>query len=61
VLPPVLRPDQPDQGMINREIANVLTLSVGTVKWYVSQIMNKLNVQNRVQAIEQARKFSLIS
>jgi predicted ATPase/DNA-binding CsgD family transcriptional regulator len=48
-------------GMKNREIADQLTLSVGTVKWYSSQILSKLHVQNRVQALAQARTLNLLS
>jgi predicted ATPase/DNA-binding CsgD family transcriptional regulator len=48
-------------GMKNREIADQLMISVGTVKWYSSQILSKLHVQNRVQALAQARALNLLS
>lgn len=48
------------QGLTNREIAQTLFLSVGTVKWYSSQILSKFQVQNRVQALAQARALHLL-
>jgi predicted ATPase/DNA-binding CsgD family transcriptional regulator len=48
------------QGMTHREIAEQLILSPGTVKWYSSQILNKLNVTNRVEAIAHARELKLL-
>jgi DNA-binding NarL/FixJ family response regulator len=48
------------QGMTNREFAQTLFLSVGTVKWYSSQILSKLHVQNRVQALTQACELNLL-
>jgi LuxR family maltose regulon positive regulatory protein len=47
-------------GMSNRQIADVLVLSVGTVKWHANNIFGKLNVKNRVQAIAKARESKLI-
>ncbi len=48
-------------GQSNREIASKLVLSVGTVKWYVSQICSKLDAKNRTQAITRAKDFNLFS
>jgi LuxR family maltose regulon positive regulatory protein len=48
-------------GMKNREIADQLVLSLGTVKWYSSQILSKLQAQNRVQAIDHARALNLLA
>lgn len=48
------------QGMSNRDIAEKLILSVGTVKWYGSQICGKLHAQNRVQAIARARELKIL-
>ena len=48
------------QGMSNREIANELVITVGTVKWHVRQIYGKLGVRSRVQAIVRARELNLI-
>ncbi|MBZ0274950.1 MAG: LuxR C-terminal-related transcriptional regulator, partial [Anaerolineae bacterium] len=48
------------QGMSNREIAESLFFSVGTVKWYINQIFGKLRVSNRTQMVARAREMSLI-
>ncbi len=49
------------QGLPNKEIAQRLTFTVGTVKWYITQIYRKLHVRGRVQAIVRARELDLIS
>jgi LuxR family maltose regulon positive regulatory protein len=48
------------QGASNQEIAQVLVITVDTVKRHVSHIFAKLDVQNRVQAARQARKLGLL-
>ena len=48
------------QGCRNREIAVCLHLAEGTVKNYVSSLMRKLNVQDRAQAVLQAKKLGLV-
>lgn len=48
-------------GHSNREIAEELVVTVGTVKWYIRQIYSKLHVRNRVQAIVRARELNLIA
>jgi LuxR family transcriptional regulator, maltose regulon positive regulatory protein len=48
------------QGMTHREIAEQLIMSPDTVKWYRSQILNKLNVTNRVEAIAYAQELKLL-
>ncbi|SDM85712.1 response regulator transcription factor [Bacillus sp. OK048] len=48
------------QGLQNRDIAEMMFLSVGTVKNYVSIIYSKLNVKNRSAAIMKAVEESLI-
>jgi predicted ATPase/DNA-binding CsgD family transcriptional regulator len=47
-------------GLSNREIAQELVLSLGTVKWYARQIYNKLGVHSRTQAVAQAREAGLL-
>lgn len=38
-------------GHTNKQIANTLSVSEKTVKYYMSSIMQKLNVRNRVEAV----------
>lgn len=45
------------QGQSNRDIAHSMHLSEGTVKQYVSQILNILEVDNRTQAGNKARSL----
>ena len=47
-------------GLSNHEIASRLHLAHRTVKWYNSQIYRKLGVNNRDDAVVQARKRSLV-
>lgn len=49
------------QGMTNKQIADTLIVSAGTIKWYTSQIYGKLGVKSRTQAVAQARALSLLS
>lgn len=44
-------------GQRNAEIAARLSISVGTVKWHVHNILGKLNVTNRAAAVHQARQL----
>lgn len=48
-------------GKSNREIAETLIFSVGTVKWYINQIYGKLHVGSRTQAIARARELALLT
>ncbi|MCC7451011.1 MAG: AAA family ATPase [Anaerolineae bacterium] len=48
-------------GLSNREIAERLIFSVGTVKWYINQIYSKLQVASRTQAVARARKMGLLA
>lgn len=47
-------------GMTNRQIADELTLAVGTVKTHIHNIFNKLNVGNRTEASVRARELQLL-
>lgn len=49
------------QGLSNKEIAQKLTFTHGTVRWYINQIYKKLHVRSRVQAIIRARELNLIT
>jgi DNA-binding NarL/FixJ family response regulator len=48
------------QGFANREIADRLYLAEGTVKNYVSSVMQKLSVRDRTQAALRARELGLL-
>ena len=48
------------RGLSNRDVASELNLSEGTVKNYVSGILSKLQVSNRIQAINAAREQKII-
>ena len=43
------------QGKSNEEIGKELFITIGTIKWHVNNIFGKLQVKNRVQAIEKAK------
>jgi LuxR family maltose regulon positive regulatory protein len=47
------------RGASNQEIAQKLVIAYDTVKRHVSHIFSKLGVQNRVQAVKQAKLLSL--
>ena len=47
-------------GQSNKELARTLGISPNTVKTHVARLYDKLEVQNRVQAIEKARWLELI-
>ncbi len=49
------------EGLKNKEIATRLYLSAHTVRTHTSNIYGKLNVKNRVQAIEKAKKLGYFS
>ena len=49
------------KGMSNQEIAEALFVSRNTVKTHSSNLFLKLDVNRRIQAVEKARKLSLIS
>ncbi|PKO16118.1 MAG: hypothetical protein CVU39_08820 [Chloroflexi bacterium HGW-Chloroflexi-10] len=46
-------------GKSNQEIAEVLFISVGTTKWHVHNVLQKLGVNNRPQAIALARELGI--
>ncbi len=48
------------RGMSNREVADHLVITIGTVKWHLNQLYKKLGVRGRVQAIVRARELDLI-
>jgi LuxR family maltose regulon positive regulatory protein len=48
------------EGRSNREIAQALTVVVGTVKTHVFNICQKLDAANRTQAVAKARQLNLL-
>ena len=48
------------QGQTNRQIADALFISVGTVKGHINHILSKLDAQNRTQALIRARELGLL-
>jgi LuxR family maltose regulon positive regulatory protein len=46
-------------GKSNHEIADELVISVGTAKWHVHNILQKLGVDNRAQAIARAHELGI--
>lgn len=48
------------QGYSNREIAQRLSLSLDTIKWYNKQLYSKLGVSSRTQAASAAQQYGLL-
>ncbi len=48
-------------GASNQDIADTLVVSIGTVKSHIHHIMNKLNAQNRTEAVATARSLNILS
>ncbi len=48
------------EGKTNQEIAKMLFLSEGTVKNHITSILDKLDVQNRAQAVSKAQEMGLV-
>jgi LuxR family maltose regulon positive regulatory protein len=46
-------------GKTNQEIADELVISIGTAKWHVHNILQKLGVSNRSHAVARARELGL--
>lgn len=48
------------EGLSNQEIAASLVMEMGTVKWYNTQIYDKLQVKNRKQAVTRALTLGIL-
>jgi ATP/maltotriose-dependent transcriptional regulator MalT len=48
-------------GASNQEIAETLVITLDTVKRHVSNVLSKLGVSNRPQAVSRARELGLLS
>ena len=46
--------------MDNEEISALLYISIHTVKKHVTHLFAKLDVENRLQAVEKARRLGLL-
>ena len=44
-------------GLRNREVAQKLGMTEGSVKWYMQQVYDKVGTRRRLQAVERARQF----
>jgi len=49
-----------DLGFSNQEIADRLDITVGTTRWHLHQLFEKLRVTSRVKAVALARKQGLV-
>ena len=49
------------KGKTNEDVSKLLFIGVGTVKWHINHIFSKLQVSNRVQAIEKAKALGEIT
>ncbi len=47
-------------GLLNREIADSLSLTEGSVKWHLQQIYDKVGIRRRAQAVQRARDLGFI-
>jgi LuxR family maltose regulon positive regulatory protein len=47
-------------GLSNQQIAEKLSISVGTTKWHLHQIFNKLQVRSRTAAAAKGRRQRII-
>jgi LuxR family maltose regulon positive regulatory protein len=47
-------------GLANREIAEELVVSLGTIKTHINHIYQKLDVRSRTQAVARARELNLV-
>ena len=47
-------------GLSNQQIAEKLSISVGTTKWYLHQIFNRLQVRSRTAAAAKGRRQGII-
>ncbi|RJG04333.1 LuxR family transcriptional regulator [Noviherbaspirillum sedimenti] len=49
------------QGMPNKRIAATMNVSIDTVKWHLKNIFGKLDVVDRVDAVDKARRTGIIA
>lgn len=49
------------EGLSNDEIAEILFITTGTVKWHINNMFSKLGVNKRTQAVVKARRLEIIN
>ena len=49
-----------ESGLSNKEIAEAIFVSEGTLKWHLHNVYGKLNVKNRTGAMTRARALGLL-
>jgi LuxR family transcriptional regulator, maltose regulon positive regulatory protein len=49
-----------ESGLSNREIAEAIFVSEGTLKWHLHNVYSKLNVKNRSGAMARARTLGIV-
>ena len=49
------------EGKSNDEISKILFIGVGTIKWHINHIFSKLEVKNRVNAVQKAKSLGEIN
>jgi LuxR family maltose regulon positive regulatory protein len=49
------------QGMPNKRIATTMNVSIDTVKWHLKNLFSKLDVADRLQAVDKARKINILN
>ena len=49
-----------ETGLSNKEIAEAIFVSEGTLKWHLHNVYGKLNVKNRTRAMARARALGIL-
>jgi LuxR family maltose regulon positive regulatory protein len=49
-----------ETGLSNKEIAEAIFVSEGTLKWHLHNVYGKLNVKNRTGAMTRARALGIL-
>lgn len=48
------------EGLSNAELADLLLVTIPTIKWHLNNVYSKLNVKNRMAAVVKAKKMGLV-
>jgi LuxR family transcriptional regulator, maltose regulon positive regulatory protein len=49
-----------ESGLSNKELADAIFVSEGTLKWHLHNVYSKLNVKNRFGAMARARTLGIL-